>query len=125
MKSEKFQNLDEKIKDYFLLCDAVNEERGKLMKPYTMSGLLCHIGLSREEFEHLSSIKRHSRLIQSTKAKIESFIEENALTGALSCNASLNSLKNSFGWGEKQDKRDEDTGAINITLSPEMQEIAR
>lgn len=126
-KNEKFTELQEKISDYFLLCDAANEGKKDIVKPYTLSGLLCHTGLSREEFERLSRIKRHEGIFKRAMAKIEAFIEENMLTGTLSCNASLNSLKYNFGWGER-DSADEEKAKgqhITVTLSPDMCELAR
>ena len=126
MRNDRYRDLETKIGDYFLYCDSINEGKTKLQKPYTMSGFLCYVGLTMSEFERLSQIKRHKALLESAKAKIEAFIEENALTGSLSCNASLNSLKYYFGWGEKQDKKSEsEENDISISLSPEMTSLAR
>lgn len=126
-KKEKYSELEEKINDYFLYCDAENEGKKGIVKPYTLSGLLCYTGLTRSEFERLSKIKRHEALFKCAEAKIEAFIEENMLTGALSCNASLNSLKYNFGWGEKGDIDEEKSKGqhITVTLSPDMCELAR
>lgn len=125
MRKEKYKNLEERINNYFMLCDSANEEKGKIVKPYTLSGLLCHIEMTRAEFERMSMIKRHEKILSRAKSKIEAFIEENALTNGLSCNASLNSLKFNFGWGEKTDKAENETHShITVTLSPEMSELA-
>ena len=60
------------------------------------------------------------------KARIEAFIEENALTGELSINAAANSLKYNFGWGEKQYKSEQqETGCVTVTLSPEAADLAK
>ena len=93
MKKNKYEGIGEKIKDYFLMCDAVNERSGELVKPYTLSGLVCYLGITRLELEKLCASKKYSSDLQDAKARIEAFIEENALTGELSCNASANSLK--------------------------------
>lgn len=126
-KNEKFTELEKKIEEYFLFCDAENEGKKDIVKPYTLSGLLCHTGLTRAELERLSKIKRHEALFKRAEARIEAFIEENMLTGALSCNASLNSLKYNFGWGEKNDDDGEKSKGqhITVTLSPDMCELAR
>ena len=54
MQKEKYRDLEQKINDYFLYCDAVNEASEKLIKPYTLSGLLGYIEITRAEFERLS-----------------------------------------------------------------------
>ena len=126
-RNSKFYDLEQRINDYFLYCDAVNESKNEIVKPYTLSGLLCYIGVSRQELEKISHIKRHEKLISRAKAKIEAFIEENALTGELSINAAANSLKYNFGWGEKADKDENESKSksITVTLSPEMCELAK
>lgn len=126
-KNERFSELERRINDYFLYCDAHNEGKKNIEKPYTLSGLLCYTGLSRNEFQKISKIKRHEPIFRAALAKIEAFIEENMLTGALSCNASLNSLKYNFDWGEKSGDSDgnNDGRHITVTLSPEMRELAR
>ena len=126
-RNAKYCDLEQRINDYFLYCDAVNDAKEEIVKPYTLSGLLSYIGVSRQEFEKLSHIRRHEKLISRAKAKIEAFIEENALTGELSINAAANSLKYNFGWGERQDRDDGESKSksITVTLSPEMCELAR
>ena len=125
VKNRKFEELEEKINTYFEICDNANDGQKNIVKPYTLSGLLSYVGISRKEFEKLSRIKRHESIIKRAEAKIEAFIEENMLTGLLSCNASLNSLKYNFGWGEKECADDKADRTITVTLSPEMCELAR
>lgn len=126
MQKEKYRDLEQKINDYFLYCDAFNEASEKLIKPYTLSGLLGYIEITRAEFERLSKIRRHEKILCLAKMKIESFIEENALTGKLSSNASMNSLKYNFGWGEKQDAEEVKTdGTLVFTMSPELLSLAK
>lgn len=125
-KKARYDGLEDRINDYFLLCDGVNEEHADMVKPYTLSGLLCHIGISRQELEKLCASRKYGKVMQNAKTKIEAFIEENALTGELSCNASANSLKYNFGWGENKDKGEIGSPKhITVTLSPEMSELAR
>ena len=126
MRAQNTSRLEEKIKCYFDYCDSINGESQKaITKPYTLSGLLCFLGLSRSEFEAMSKKKRYSKIISFARAKIEAYIEENSLTGKLSCNASSNSLKYNFGWGEKQEREQQDTSKhITVTLSPDMKELA-
>lgn len=124
----KPEELEERIQSYFDYCDSFNEnDKCEILKPYTLSGLLYHAGLTRKEFENLISNKRYCRILSSAKSRIEAFIEENALTGELSCNASLNSLKYYFGWGEKREEEKEvsKSGHITLSLSPELCDLAK
>ncbi len=127
MKSKlTYDKLKLLVDSYFLYCDAMNEERGELVKPYTLSGLISYLEITREEFARLAATKKYSSLLMYAKGKIEAFIEENALIGELSANASANSLKYNFGWGEKQDKSEKETGgSVNITLSRELAELGK
>ncbi len=113
------------IDGYFDYCDAVNEGQKNIIKPYTLSGLLCHTGLTRESFCELLKVKRHKNVLSKALSRIEAYIEENMLTGALSCNASLNSLKYNFSWGEKQAEGEDDVQKnLCVTLSPELSALA-
>ncbi len=102
MSMQKYKNLKEKFEAYFEMCDLLNAEQKKIVKPYTLSGLIDSAGLTRAEFEKLQGNSKYRDTVNAAKAKVEAFIEENALTGGLSSNAAANSLKYNFGWGEKQ-----------------------
>ena len=124
---KRFEGLIDRINSYFCFCDGCNEGKKDIVKPYTMSGLISWCGLTRAEFEELSDNRRYKKAVSEAKAKIEAFIEENMLTGALSCNASLNSLKYNFSWCEKADnsRAEVSSGILTVTLSPEIRELAR
>ena len=62
-------------------------------------------------------LRKYTKMLTAARARIEAFIEENALTGELSCNASLNSLKYHFGWGDKASEEKEAAASRHITLS--------
>ncbi len=94
--------LEQKINEYFLECDKMNDDNKKAQKPYTLSGLLCHLGMSQEEMQALCESRTHRRIINGAKLKIEAFIEENALNGRLASTAAINSLKCNFGWSDKK-----------------------
>ena len=123
-KRKSLSSLEEKTDEYFRRCDSANDEQKNIIKPYTLSGLLSFTELSREEFEMLLKSKTHGESLCRAKGKIEAFIEENMLTGKLSCNASLNSLKYNFGWGEKERESEKNDRTITVTLSPEMNDLA-
>ncbi len=110
--------------EYFALCDAENAA-GKLKKPYTVAGLCLHLGVSRDELSKLARHKTHAALCRETALKIESFIEENALLGALANNPALYSLKYNFGWTDKPAKPDADEQkSIKLTLDGECDKWA-
>ncbi len=118
---EQYRKLANK---YFSDCDAANaecSEKGPLAKPYTLSGLLCALELTKENFHSLSKTREGRKFVEYTLMKIEAFIEENALSGRLSSSAAQNSLKYSFGWSDK-DKVTEDK-TITINLSEEARSL--
>ncbi len=125
-RKEILSRLEERIDEYFCMCDSVNNEKKKTVKPYTLSGLMSYTGLSRGELQGLLKSKKFGRVIADAYSKIECFIEEKSLTGELSCNASMNSLKYNFGWGEKaaNEDRDDNVKSINITLSGAAEEFS-
>ena len=128
MKSKKKSSLydiERRICAYFDVCDTYNAEAKKTVKPYTLSGLLSFTGISRSEFFSMSDTRTRRKVFENAMARIEAFIEEKALTGELSCNASLNSLKYNFGWGERREGETEETKGYSVKLSKELSDIAR
>lgn len=113
-----------KAQAYFRKCDRANgDANGKLTKPYTLSGLLCDLELTREQFFSLKKSREGRRFVNSTLTKIEAFIEENALNGKISSSAAANSLKYSLGWTDKEEE--EERADIVVTLSKEAQTLAQ
>lgn len=103
-KSERLEHYRRKAENYFALCDRENDgcdAKSGLAKPYTLSGLLCALDLTKDEFYALEKSSKGKKLVRYVLMKIEAFIEENALSGRLSANFAQSTLKNSFGWGEK------------------------
>ena len=88
----KYADIEKKIQKYFDECDALNGGEKKLVKPYTLSGLICSMGVTRTEFEKLMRNKKDAQKLYGAKAKIEAFIEENALIGGLSANSGVGLL---------------------------------
>lgn len=129
---KRYADLAYKTKKYFDECDAVNERARQenekklfIPKPYTVSGLIYSLGITRREFETLITKPKFSFLLEA-KARIEAFIEENSLNGGLSGTASSSSLKHDFGWG--RDMPDEDAGEIRhleVRLSDDARRLAQ
>ena len=117
--------LESDIVDYFSQCDAINQGQKNIIKPYTLSGLLCHLKITRSQFENMCKMRKYSIILIDAKAKIEAYIEENSLTGSLSANASSNSLKYNFGWGEKQDTSDTSMQNIVISMQEDQKNLAQ
>ena len=115
------EDLAGKINSYFLECDAANEGN-KLVKPYTLSGLLSELQMTRETFDTLYQDRRYRAVLNGARSKIEAFIEENTLTGRLSATAAANSLKYNFGWGERAEK-EEAQKTVVVTLDPTLDEL--
>ena len=109
--------------EYFSHCDEMNAQ--KLKKPYTVSGLCLHLGITRAELDKLSKKRKLASICKETFLKIESFIEENALLGALANTPALYSLKYNFGWTDKpQTKGEEESKNIKISLDGECDKWA-
>lgn len=119
------QSYVEAAERYFDVCDKANalcEPKMPLAKPYTLSGLLCCLGISRKAFFALEGTRDGRLFVNHVLTKIEAFIEENALSGRLSASAAQSSLKYSFGWGDKE--KDDEDEKITVTLTPEARRLA-
>ena len=117
------EHLEKMINGYFAMCDGENNEPDKdkkTKKPYTLTGLLYYLDLSANELSELENSSRQlRRTISGAKRKIEAYIEENSLAGRLSATASINSLKEHFGWQAKQ----EDSGIFSLELSEDAKRL--
>ena len=124
---EKWENLEKRMQNYFDYCDALNEQDSKkIVKPYTVSGMLCYIGITKEEAKRLSQKKKYEHIFSTAMARIESCLEENSLNGNLSSNASMNYLKYHFDWCEKQPQEEnENMRSITVYMSGDVQGLAR
>ena len=102
--------------EYFCACDIENSKSGsKIIKPYTLSGLLCALGHTKEQSFSLGDSRDGRKLINHAILKIEAFIEENALSGKLSASAAANSLKYSFGWNEKMEPATDNNFTVSLS----------
>lgn len=127
---EKIAVLEKQINDYFYDCDSQNAkilaEDNKIKKPYTVSGLLCKLEMTKDELRKYIAKPNFKRLFENALARIEAFTEEYALTGALSASAAANTLKFNFGWNDTKHK-DEDAGvekSIKIILDGDLVRLA-
>ena len=124
MKSRSLSQIRKRAYAYFEECDrenALGDAKQPLPKPYTLSGLLCALSMTRQEFNELYNTPGGRHLCNHILMRIEAFIEENALSGRLSATFAQGALKNSFGWGDRSE--DKDTKTVSVTLSEEATEL--
>lgn len=124
---EKVLEMKHKVGEYFEECDRLNgTDVKKIVKPYTLSGLLYYIGLTKKEYEKLKCKKKFAEIFIQALAKIEAFIEEKALIGAISSSAAANTLKYSCGWLESKSDKDakEPAKVLKLVLDGELMKLA-
>lgn len=89
--------LEAKVNDYFVDAEIKEEV-------FTVTGLAAFLGVSRETLHDWQHHKPHfSDTIKEAKVKIEAQMEQNALRGNTNTAFTIFSLKNNFGWKEKQE----------------------
>lgn len=79
--------------EFFALCDARE-------KPYTVSGLCVHLGMTRQNLHVLGKKDDYADCVAMMKLRIESCVEEGLLKG-LNATGCIFALKNHFGWKDK------------------------
>ncbi len=115
-KVEKYRKISDK---YFSECDRENCDG--IVKPYTLAGLLCVLGISREQFYSMRESRAGAKFVNYVLLKIEAFIQENALSGKLVSKAASEYLRDS---SPCEVSPDEGGGEILITLSEEAEGLA-
>ena len=118
--------MTKKADGYFAKCD-------KLDKPYTVSGLCVHLGMTRQALHKLAKENAEfTEAIALIKLRIESRVEEGLLKG-LNPTGCIFALKNHFGWKDKTETETygKDGGPIEskwtvefLNASPESQSKA-
>lgn len=109
--NRKYKNAEEMkliIDEYFDIC---NNNR----RPYTVSGLARHLGLTRKTL--LEYQKKYGGeyavIIEDAKTRIEEFVEACLFKSGIATGTIFN-LKNNFGWSDKQEV--EHSGDVNVKL---------
>ena len=109
--NRKYKNAEEMkliIDEYFDMC---NNNR----RPYTVSGLARHLGLTRKTL--LEYQKKYGGeyavIIEDAKTRIEEFVEACLFKSGIATGTIFN-LKNNFGWSDKQEL--EHSGDVNVKL---------
>ncbi len=95
--------------------------RKKKRRPYTISGLCLAVGITKRQFANLKKNKCFADEVEMALLKIEAYIEENSIVGAINGTLALAILKEHFGWGEKQDMPD----TVTVVMSEEAKKLAK
>ena len=112
------EQLEIAIVEYFKYVDEINKQRklkrfeGEKQKPYTISGLCVYLDICRDTWGEYNKKPEYEDLIKRAKSKVENYVEEGLLNGALSTIGSIFNLKNNFGWVDKFD--------VNTTVQAEQ-----
>lgn len=96
LKFKTAKQLQEKIDEYFKYCDENN-------KPYTITGLAVFLDVDREVIFYNENKDEFHNTIKKAKERILLNNEENLTAGKYNVTFGIFSLKNNFGWTEKQD----------------------
>ena len=113
LKFKTVKELETKIQDYFNYCD-------KYDKPYTITGLADFLDTDRITLIRYQERQEFCNTIKKAKTKIEANMEERALIGKSNFVFTMFSMKNNYGWRDKeQSDTDEDAieNAQNVLVS--------
>lgn len=97
------EELQEKIDTYFDRCESLD-------KPLTMSGLGYYLGISRQTILNYSRKEDFFDVINDARARVQMDMEERGLGGESNPAVSIFSLKNNFGWVDRQEIKQEVSG---------------
>lgn len=90
------EELEELITKYYERCEIKD-------KPLTLSGLACWLGIDRKTLYNYSERDDFFPTIKVAKDVIQADMEERALSGKSNATFSIFSLKNNYGWNDKQE----------------------
>lgn len=122
LKFKTVEELEQKINEYFLLCDPHVEEKDAIVwvspkdgpkyqevtreryiteqKPYTVTGLAVYLDTSRETLINYEERNEFFDTIKKAKDKIHNFAEEQLFVGRNQAGTIFN-LKNNWNWVDK------------------------
>lgn len=110
LKFSSVEELQEKIDEYFRDMD--HQKR-----PYTIGGLAVYLDCDRKTINNYEDREEFFPTIKRAKTKIESNIEEGALTGKYNPTSSIFNLKNNFGWTDKHEIESTNDTTMNINFN--------
>jgi hypothetical protein len=84
------------------LCDEYFELMIEKEKPFTLSGLCVHLQIGKDAFYRYANIDRFQESVKQARRKIEDYTESYLFSGKNPAGA-IFSLKNNYGWVDKQE----------------------
>ena len=105
LKFKTPKELEEKINDYFTMCDAQD-------KPYTITGLALALDTDRKTLLNYEEREEYFPTIKKAKLRVENYAEEKLFKGGNSVGIIFN-LKNNYGWKDQQEIKT--TSEVNIS----------
>jgi len=108
LKFETKEILDEKINEYFKLC----EDRGT--QPF-ITELAFYLDTSRETLREYKERPEYVDSIKRALARCEMSLERNLIEGKVNPTGSIFNLKNNYGW---RDKIEQDVTSNGESISP-------
>lgn len=108
LKYKNKEEIDQAIRAYFDRC----EESGK---PLTMSGLAVWLDMDRRSLVNYGNREEFFPSIKRARAMIEASTEERMLMNELNVTGAIFSLKNNYGWVDKQEIKEEADNKITIS----------
>lgn len=108
LKYKNKEEIDQAIRAYFDRC----EENGK---PLTMSGLAVWLDMDRRSLVNYGNREEFFPSIKRARAMIEASTEERMLMNELNVTGAIFSLKNNYGWVDKQEIKEEADNKITIS----------
>jgi DNA-binding XRE family transcriptional regulator len=132
---EEFEN---KIDEYFINCDKavrdIYDKKGSyvktIYKPYTVTGLCVHLDICRQTLSEMEKEDKYSDTIKRAKVKIEAWQVEHSMNRDIDNTTTIFSLKNNFGWKDKQEiesinKNENINVDLNHMSDEELKEIVK
>jgi hypothetical protein len=94
--------VNDKVKGWIPVLDRFGNVRKEQVKPFSVTGLALAIGTSRETLLEYQNREEFIDAIKAAKLRIESYAEESLYTLKNPAGV-IFSLKNNYGWKDKQD----------------------
>ena len=110
LKFKSVKLLELAIDNYFTKCD----EEGR---PYTISGLALALNTDRATLIRYENNEEFYNTIKKAKLKIQQQMEERSITGKFNPTFAIFSMKNNFGWQDKQEQDINVQGEVNNPMA--------
>lgn len=79
-------------------CDEYFDKMDKEKRPYTIAGLALHLDIDRKTLVNYSRLDEYFPTVKKARARVASWMEEQALTNQINPTMSIFLMKNNFGY---------------------------